>query len=271
MKQTPLALGAALPLLDFSSMKQVPLALGLEPPRVDFTSFVGSGNEALLQQLQQPGRLRTPVYLWGPRGCGKTHLLQAWLAQCQERGVRAGVFDGARPPAGAQVAGPAPVDPATLAVTAAAVDLALFERPAVDPHWQGLVVDDVHRLDAAAQQRLFGWLVEAQGQGLAWLAAGELPPVDLPLRDDLRSRLGWGAVYAVQPLADLQVRAVLSREAARRGFALGEEVADYLLHRFARDLPSLMGLLDALDGYALARKRAVTVPLLREMLAEAEP
>lgn len=254
MNQTPLSLGLEPPAIDFSGMRQVPLALGLEPPACDFPSFVPAGNETLLQHLQQPGPLRAPVYLWGPRGCGKTHLLRAWLAQCRQRGALAGLFEAEAQPAPAEGPGAAGGGPQD-----------------VDPGWHGLVIDDVHRLDAPAQQRLFGWLVEAQGQGVAWLAAGELPPVDLQLRDDLRSRLGWGAVYEVQPLADAQVRAVLGREAARRGFALGDEVADYLLHRFARDLPSLMRLLEALDGYALARKRSVTVPLLREMLAEAAP
>ena len=250
MKQTPLSLGLEPPAIDFSGMRQVPLALGLEPPVLDFPGFVPAGNETLLQHLQQPGQLRAPVYLWGPPGCGKTHLLQAWLAQCRQRGGQAGLFQsqGASPEGAAPAAG-GPQE--------------------VDPGWHGIVIDDVHRLDAHAQQRLFGWLVEAQGQGVAWLAAGELPPVDLPLREDLRSRLGWGAVYEVRPLSDAHVRAVLGREAARRGFALGDEVADYLLHRFARDLPSLMRLLEALDGYALARKRSVTVPLLREMLTEA--
>jgi len=246
MRQTSLALDVQPPVLGASSARQVPLALAPQPPVVDFASFLPAGNEALLEQLRQPGRLAAPVYLWGPRGCGKTHLLQAWLTQCRQRGAGAGEFGLTAPGPGGSA-----------------------EPADIEPGWLGIVVDDVHRLDAAAQQRLFAWLVEAQGQGLAWLAAGELPPVDLPLREDLRSRLGWGAVYAVQPLPDAQVRAVLAREAQRRGFTLGEEVVDYLLHRFARDLPSLMRLLDALDGYALARKRAVTVPLLREMLAGA--
>jgi DnaA family protein len=49
---------------------------------------------------------------------------------------------------------------------------------------------------------------------------------------------------------------------------LGDEVLDYLLSRFARDLGHLMQLLDRLDDYALSRARPVTVPLLRQMLAE---
>lgn len=222
-------------------MKQVPLALQPEPQQ-DFEGFVSHGNEALLGALRAPGRLPAPLYLWGPPGCGKSRLLRAFLGQSHARGMPTLLFDPAGPEA---------------------------EPHAVDPASAALVVDDVHTLGAAAQHRLFAALVEAQAQGLAWLVAGNAPPVDLPLREDLRTRLGWGTVYAVQPLADLHARAVLRHEAARRGFALGEEVTDYLLHRFTRDLPSLMRLLDELDTYALARKRAVTVPLLREMLAEA--
>ena len=134
MKQVPLALDLDPPVVDFPSTRQVPLALGLEPPRLDFASFVPDGNEALLQHLQQPGRLRAPVYLWGPRGCGKTHLLQAWLRQCRQRGGRSGTFEGGA------VAPPAE-GTAALAASGGV--------PEVDAAWHGLVVDDVHRLDAA--------------------------------------------------------------------------------------------------------------------------
>ena len=92
--------------------------------------------------------------------------------------------------------------------------------------------------------------------------------MDLPLREDLRTRIGWGQVFALEPLDDTGTRTVLLREAARRGIALGDEVLGWLLLRFERDLGSLMRLLDRLDEYALAHARPVTVPLLRQMLAE---
>lgn len=100
------------------------------------------------------------------------------------------------------------------------------------------------------------------------VASGNAPPVDLALREDLRTRLGWGPTFALQPLSEAETRAALRREADRRGILLGEEVIDYLLNRFARDLKNLMRLLDQLDQFALAAKRAVTVPLLRQMLAD---
>ena len=98
------------------------------------------------------------------------------------------------------------------------------------------------------------------------LAAGNLPPADLPLRDDLRSRLGWGHVFQLQLLDETARRAVLRQEADARGVFLGDEVMDFMLNRFSRDLGSLMQLLDQLDAYALRTQRAITIPLLKAML-----
>ena len=63
---------------------------------------------------------------------------------------------------------------------------------------------------------------------------------------------------------------VLRRAADARGIALSDDVIDFMLNRFSRDLSSLMALLDRLDGYALRAQRAITVPLLRAMLAAGE-
>jgi DnaA family protein len=93
--------------------------------------------------------------------------------------------------------------------------------------------------------------------------------VDLPLREDLRSRLAWGLVFALQPLPESQTREVLQGEAARRGIRLSEDLLDHLMHRHARDLGFLMRLFEELDAYALSQSRPVTVPLLRRMLAQA--
>jgi DnaA family protein len=99
-------------------------------------------------------------------------------------------------------------------------------------------------------------------------AAGRWPPVDLNVRDDLRTRLGWGQVHAIKPLTEAGTRAALRREGDRRGIFLSDDVMDYLLTRFARDLGSLMALLAQLDRFSLAERRAVTVPLLKKMVSE---
>jgi DnaA-homolog protein len=219
-------------------MKQLPLPIA-KPATAGFDTFVAGANSAAVFHLEQLGAGATPVYLWGPSGSGKTHLLRALAVQRQLRGEQVGWFDRrTRPPWSMEAA------------------------------HSLLLLDDCDQFDEAQQRAAFGLLVDAQTRGVPWIAAGRLPPVDLPLREDLRTRLGWGPVFALQSLPEDQVRAVLRRESDRRGIFLSDDVMDYLLTRFARDLSHLMDLLDRLDEFALAERRAVTVPLLKKMLAE---
>lgn len=133
----------------------------------------------------------------------------------------------------------------------------------------GLVVaDDVQALDEQAQVVLFHRINQAREHGGAVLAAGDAPPAQLALRDDLRSRLGWGLVYQVKALSDEEKALYLRSEAERRGMEMPEEVVAYLLTRVRRDMPSLEALIEHLDQHSLAHQRRITVPLVREALQE---
>ena len=222
----------------FTRMKQIPLAIGLDEPH-RFDHFVPGANASVLAHLRALENGAPPVYLWGSSGSGKTHLLQATALRAAEKGGRAGWFDAA--------------DAAPWGTSDA---------------WSLIVFDDCDRFDPDQQQAAFRVFVDATARGLPVVAAGRVPPIDLPLRDDLRSRLGWGHVFALQPLTEPEVRAALRQEADRRGVFLSDEVIDFLLTRFERDLKHLMTRLVRLDAFALVSKRALTVPLLKQMLAD---
>jgi DnaA family protein len=129
-----------------------------------------------------------------------------------------------------------------------------------------VLLDDVHLYTAVQQHAAFNWFVNAQTHQRGVLAAGELAPAGLQLREDLRTRLGWGHVFQLQVLTEPERRAVLRQAADARGVFLGDEVMDFMLTRFSRDLGSLMQLLEQLDGYALQTQRAITIPLIKSML-----
>ncbi|MES2099989.1 MAG: DnaA regulatory inactivator Hda [Pseudomonadota bacterium] len=219
-------------------MRQIPLAIGIEAPRT-FESFVPGANALAIAHLQALGAQAAPVYLWGGSGAGKTHLLEALVHRLDAQGMRAGWFSAA--------------DPAPWT----------FEEA-----WSLVVIDNADVLDAAQQHAAFSVFVEATTHGVPLVAAGRVPPVDLAVREDLRTRLGWGHVFAVQPLGEADARATLRRVADQRGIFLSDDVMDYLLTRFARDLKHLIAQLDRLDAFSLSTKRQITVPLLKQMLAE---
>jgi DnaA family protein len=175
--------------------------------------------------------------LWGPEGSGKTHLLQAAVASLRAQGHSVGYMD-------AETEAPA----------------------AFDESWSAVVMDDVHLYGDALQHAAFSWFVQAHTLQRPVLAAGRPAPIDLALREDLRTRLGWGHIFVLQPLDEAQSRAVLRQAADARGLFLSDEVMDYTLRRFSRDLGSLLALLDELDRYALQTQRAITIPLIRSML-----
>jgi DnaA family protein len=230
-----------------AGMKQIALDIGLASPP-SFSSFFAGPNEAALRHLElwAGNSMRSPVptYLWGASGSGKTHLLKAVGESLREQGARAGWLDAS-----------------------------VLEPPEFDESWAAVILDDCHLYTAVQQHAAFNWFVNAlassDGRPRWVLAAGSLPPADLALREDLRTRLGWGHVFELHALTEPERRSVLRREADTRGVFLSDEAMDFMLTRFSRDLSSLMQLLDQLDGYALQTKRAITIPLIKAMLENA--
>ena len=225
-------------------MKQIALDVGLASSPT-FANYFAGPNDAALKHLElwasSTPRSPVPIYLWGEAGSGKTHLLRAAVNALQQSGCQVGWMN---------------------AFT--------VEPPEFNAAWSAVVLDECDAYTAVQQQAAFNWFVNAtsgaDGQPRCVLAAGSLPPADLLLRDDLRSRLGWGHVFGLHPLTEAERRSVLRHDADTRGVFLSDEVIDFMLRRFSRDLSSLMQLLNQLDGYALQTKRAITVPLIKAML-----
>ncbi len=213
-----------------------------EPP--SFANFLPGRNAEVVAALVRlaAGELReTGLLVWGGPGSGRTHLLVATIAAARARRATA------------YCANPA-------------------AAPAEPPGAGALVaVDDADRADPDAQGRLFTLFNRLQATGGQLVAAAAEPPGRLPLRDDLRTRLGWGLVYELLPLADAEKPAALARYAAERGFRLSDDVIAYLLAHGRRDMTTLVATLAALDRYSLAAKRPITVPLLRTWLQREIP
>jgi DnaA-homolog protein len=218
-------------------MKQ--LLLDVTPrPLPTLGNFVAGANAELLEMLaaRASGLISERfIYIWGESGAGKSHLLRAFAAAAQ------GCYIAAEH--GERIAG-------------------------ADPNG-AVALDDVERLSDALQLALFRLYTDMRAGGGLLLASGGQAPPALAVRPELASRLAWGLVFQVHALSDAEKRAALMRHAHARGLTLSPEVISYMLTHCRRDLSSLTQLASALDRHSLETRRAVTVPLLKEILQSA--
>ncbi len=229
-------------------------------PCQSFDNFI-VGDNAELVALLRGGASAVAArffYLWGTPGSGRSHLLHA---------AAGSTGTDARD---------APADASGAAGIGRYMDLREPDAPLgiellADSHGRPvtrLALDNVEALDAGGEQRLFNLYntVRQEYPGCSLLVSGPRPPAGLGLRADLVTRLSWGLTYQVHPLTDAQKASAMSAHARARGAVIGNEVLEWLLQTMPRDLPTLLAVVDSLDGHSLAAKRAVTLPLAREWL-----
>jgi len=225
---------------------QIPLALRFAPD-MELRAF--HGNPSLLKLLADLAEEQASdwLYLAGPEGSGKTHLLLAACAQ-----ARAGQHDASYLP---------------LAALAGRVGEALAgQARAALVCLDGVEAIAGRREDEVA---LFHFHNAARAAGARVVYAAAAMPAALPFTlPDLRSRLEQCTRITLEALDEAGRREVLRQRAARRGLELDEAVLDWLFRRVGRDLGSLTALLDRLDRASMAAQRRITVPFLRAQLGE---
>ncbi len=220
-------------------MRQLPLGVKLRD-EATFENFVVGRNAELIAALADG---HAPVvWLWGPSGSGKTHLLQATCAVVGGAAAYLPLGEGALLPpqalAGYETSGLLCLDDADSVAGDLTWEAALFElyNACADLHTRVIFA-------SRAAPRALGWALA-----------------------DWRSRASAGVVYQLYELDEAGRVEALRRRAARRGIELPVETVEYLMKRTARDLRSLLAVLDALDDASLAAQRRLTVPFIRSAL-----
>jgi DnaA family protein len=220
-------------------VRQLALGVRLRADAV-FASFAPGVNTEIISALHEQGC--GPLWIWGGKGSGKTHLLQA---VCAAAGEAAAYF---------------PLD-RSLALPPEA--LRGFES------CRALCVDDVDAVagDMSWETALFDLFNAAAELHTRLIFAAAVPPRQPPWRlKDWQSRAAACVVYQLRELDEDGRIEALRRHAAQRGLQLPLETAQYLLKRQPRDLRSLLEILDALDEASLAAQRRLTIPFIRDAL-----
>jgi hypothetical protein len=127
-------------------------------------------------------------------------------------------------------------------------------------------------IDDAEQHResdLFHRWNSAQEARRPLLIVALVPPPQWKVRlPDLSSRLTATPAFTINEPDDILARMLLQKLLGQRGLSVSSEVVTYITTRIERSYLALIRVVDALDTAALARRRAVTINLAREVLTD---
>jgi DnaA family protein len=227
-------------------MQQLPLGVRLTDAAVFETFFPGPNGEALaFVRHLACGDTDSGAWLWGTKGAGKSHLLQA---AC--RGMDADGGSSAYLPMG------------QLESMGAEVLHGWSDRKLV-------AIDDIEIVAGREdfEFELFALFNGLQETGGKLLIASAMAPGTIPIAlADLRSRLAWGAVFQLTRLDDDACIAALQLRARHRGLEMPDATARFLMRRLPRDIATQCDWLDKLDTASLAAQRKLTVPFVSGVL-----
>jgi DnaA regulatory inactivator Hda len=218
---------------------QLPLAFDHRPALSGEDLLVAASNQAAVAWIDRwPDWPAPALVVFGPAGCGKTHLGQVFA---HRSGARA-------------------ITPQTLA----------REEPARLVHdAPACLIDDAEAALAHGLEEpllhLYNTAAEA-GRRLMLTARRAPSRWDVKLAD-LRSRLNAALAVEIGPPDDGLIAAVLVKLFADRQLKVDTDVVAFLLARMERSFEAARQMVAALDAAALAERRNITVPLARQVLA----
>ena len=228
---------------------QYTLAVTL-PDDETLQSFYGAKESPAVQFIEQflaPGKPQLPLYLFGASGSGKSHLLYAACVHAQELGMTSQLLalDDFRQYSPRLFDGLEQLD---------LVCLDNIQAIAGDSHWQVALFD------------LYNRMVE---QGKRLLIVADEAPLQLGITlPDLVSRLQACTIFQLRLLSDDDKQKLLQQKARLRGIDLPDEVARFLLNRQQREIRALVAILDKLDKASIVHQRKLTIPFVKDVLAQ---
>lgn len=227
---------------------QLPLQFEFQT-NLTFASFYPGDNAEIVNQLlaMAGDGAEQQIYLWGESGSGKSHLLQACCQQAKTEGKDPFFLTFARD------------EPPSPKLLEGLEDMEL------------VCFDDVQNIAGHAEweSALFAFYNSHRQNNHKLLLAADCPPKYLPYElPDLKTRMSWGLTLKIQPLRDDQLIDAMTFKAHYLGFDIPPKVGRFLLNHYVHDLPAMWLLLEKIDRATLAAQRKLTVPFLKQILAE---
>jgi len=220
-------------------MNQLGLPISLDSKML-LDNFLG--NKHLLDFIAQlyVDKTSAEIYVYGPTGLGKTHLLQgaALMALSDQQ-------------------------------TAIYIDcnnsLPEHVMDSIE-HLNWISIDNVDEINHNQQDLVFDLYNRAKQAKVTMLISGSDLPSELGVMKDLKTRLGLATIFQLQPLDDELTMLVLNNQMIDRNLTIDSKVYEYLFKYYSRDVKILLTAMDNLDTASLQAKQSITIPFAKKTL-----
>jgi chromosomal replication initiator protein len=236
-------------------------------PKYTFDSFViGSSNRfahaAALAIAEAPAQAYNPLFIYGPTGLGKTHLLHAIANYIGQHSSSLGVR---------YVTSETFVNDFINSLRDKRIEGFKQRYRAYDV----LLIDDVQFFEhkERIQEEFFHTFNSLHEAGRQIVMSSDRPPRDIQtLEERLRSRFEWGLITDIQP-PDLETRiAILRRKVKYDGIDVGDpEVLTHIAGRVTTNIRELEGALTRVVAFASLTARRMDVDLAQDVLRDVFP
>lgn len=229
--------------------------------KYNFSNFVvGSSNRLAFSAAQlvveKPGQAYNPLFLYGPAGVGKTHLMWAISSEISALNPSARI---------AYVTSEQIISEFVQAIRKGEKFTNKYRQVDV------LLVDDMQFIAGAekTQEEFFHTFNTLHQNNRQIVLCSDRPPKEIPtLEARLRSRFEWGMVADIQP-PDLETRiAIVMQKAQEKGIELEEQVAELIARSAEMNIRELEGALTKVLGYCLAHGSPLTFEIAELALGE---
>ncbi|MBQ7298720.1 MAG: chromosomal replication initiator protein DnaA [Clostridia bacterium] len=230
-----------------------------------FDNFiVGSSNKfahaACIAVANSPAIAYNPLFIHGPSGLGKTHLLYAITNRIRENKPDANI----------------------VYVKGETFTNQLIESLSISPQYMAqfrakyrqadvFLIDDVQFIagKTSTQEEFFNTFNELYEAKKQIILTSDRPPKEIKtLEDRLKSRFEWGLIADIQP-PDLELRiAILRKKALDMGVEVPIDVLNFLGENLRSNIRQLEGVIRRLGAYSNLAKRPITIDMARENIAD---
>lgn len=240
---------------------------GILPPNYKFeytfeNFIVGNTNKfahaACLAVAQRPASDYNPLFIYGPSGLGKTHLMSAVVNEIKKKKADLRVL---------YIKG----DDFTNQMIENIANGEMYKFHERYRNCDILLIDDIQFIAGkeTTQEEFFHTFNSLYEEGKQIVLSSDRPPKDIPnLADRLKSRFEWGLLADIQP-PDLELRiAIIKKKAEQVSIVIPDEVLTFLAENLRSNIRQIEGAIKKLSALSFLSGKNISMELAKSCLAE---